>query len=107
LRVNRLFDVDDVFVLEAAHDVDDHFSLADVVQKLIAKTFTLARAFDQPGNVYEFDGGANDLAGLGDFGERREARVLHIDDADVGAGGAEGVIGALSPARSGERVEES
>ena len=32
---------------------------------------------------------------------------VNVDDADVGASGAEGIIGALGSARGGERIEES
>ena len=40
--VDRAADVDDVVVLEAAHDVADRVDLADVGQELVAETLTLA-----------------------------------------------------------------
>jgi hypothetical protein len=97
--------VDDVLVLETAHDVDDQLGLADVMKELIAEALAPARAFCQSGDVDEFDRSVNDLFGSGDFGQRFEPRVGHIDDADVRARGAERIVGALGAARRGERVE--
>ena len=43
----RALDVDDVRVLEAAHDVDDGVDLADVGQKLVAQPLALGGARDE------------------------------------------------------------
>ena len=41
-RVERAGDVDDVLVLEAAHDLDDRVHLADVLEELVAEALALA-----------------------------------------------------------------
>ena len=41
-RIERAGDVDDVLVLEAAHDLDDRVHLADVLEELVAEALALA-----------------------------------------------------------------
>jgi len=43
--------VHDVFIVEAAHDVDDGVGFADVGQELVAEAFALAGASDEAGDV--------------------------------------------------------
>ena len=43
--------MDDVFVLKAAHHVDDGVHLADVGEELVAQTLAVAGALDQTGDV--------------------------------------------------------
>ena len=54
-RVERAGDVDDVLVLEAAHDLDDRVDLADVLEELVAEALALGGALDQAGDVHELD----------------------------------------------------
>ena len=55
-RVNVSGDVDDVRVLEAAHDVDERIHLADVAEELVAEALAVGRALDQAGDVHELKG---------------------------------------------------
>jgi hypothetical protein len=59
-RVDATHGVNDVRILEAAHDLDDGVDLADVGEKLVAEAFALAGAGDKAGDVDELDGGGND-----------------------------------------------
>jgi hypothetical protein len=97
--------VDHVFVVEAAHHVDDGVGLADVGQELVAQAFTLGGAGDQTGDVHELDDGRLDLLRIDDLGQGVEARIGHFDDADVGLDGAEGVV-LGGDAGLGEGIEE-
>ena len=54
-RVDRAFDVDDVFVLEAADDLHDGVGLADVGEELVAEALALRRAAHESGDVHELE----------------------------------------------------
>ena len=56
----------DVRVFEAADDLDDGIDFADVTQEFVAEAFTLRGAFDQSGDIDEFDGSGNEDGGFGD-----------------------------------------
>ena len=94
-----------VLVLEAAHHVGDGIHLADVGQKLVTEALALRRAGDETGDVHELDGGREDFLGLGDRRELVQARVWHLDDADVRIDGAERIVLGRN-AGLGQRVEE-
>ena len=66
-------DVDDVVVVEAAHDVRDRVGLADVGEELVAQALALRRAGDEPGDVDELDDGRHHLLRLRDRGQLRRA----------------------------------
>src|SRR5438445_401072 len=76
-------DVDDVLVLEAAHDLDDRVDLADVLEELVAEPLALGRALDEAGDVHELDRRRDDALGLRELRERLEPGVGDRDDADV------------------------
>ena len=61
-RVDLAGDVDDVLVVEAAHDVDDRVGLADVGEELVAEAFALRRAGDEAGDVDELDDRRHDAS---------------------------------------------
>ena len=63
-RVDLARDVRDVVVLEAAHEMRDRVSLANVREELIAEPFALRRALDQARDVDELDDRRHDLLGL-------------------------------------------
>ena len=88
-RVDLARDVHDVLVDEAAHDVRDRVGLADVGEELVAQALALRRAGDEARDVDELDRRRHHPLGLRDRGERREARIGHLDDADVGLDRAE------------------
>ena len=104
--INGTGDVMDVFVFEAANDLDDGVDFADVSEEFVAKTFALGGAFNESGNVNEFDSGRNDDLGLGDLRQDFEAGIGDGDDADVWIDGAEGVIGGLGLARACDGVKQ-
>ena len=104
-RIDLARDVDDVGIVEAAHDVRDRVALADVREELVAQSFALARAGDQSGDVDELDGRGDGLLRLGDRGQRVETRIGDLDDADVGLDRAEGIVLGRDSGL-GEGVEE-
>lgn len=40
-RINRIFSVGDIFILESSHNVVDAIDVSDVTQKVVAQSFTL------------------------------------------------------------------
>ena len=105
-RINAAGDVHDVGVFKAADDMDDGVHLADVGKKFVAETFAVRRAFDEAGDVHEFNRRGNQRANPGDFGERFEARFRHGDDAEVRLDGAERVIRRLGLVGARDGVEQ-
>ncbi len=53
--------MDDIFILEAADNVDDGVALADGGEELVAEAFSVGGSFDEAGDVDEFEGGRHDL----------------------------------------------
>src|SRR5690606_15490976 len=104
-RIDLACDVDDVVVLEAAHDLHDGVGLADVAEELVAEAFAPGGAGDETGDVHELDGGRQGLLRLDDAGEHVEARVRHGHHADVRVDRAERIV-LRGDFRLGERVEE-
>lgn len=88
--------VNDVWVIENADDVTNGVTFANVREELVAKAFAFAGAFDEAGDVDEFDGGWNDFFGIYGFGKLFEAMVRYFNDADVGVDGAERIILGIS-----------
>ena len=68
--------MDDVVIVEAAHNMDDGVALADVAQKLVAETRALAGTLDQTCNVNKLNDGRRFLVGLPDLGQLVQPRVL-------------------------------
>ena len=95
LRVGAALDVDDVGIVEAAHDVDDRVGRADVAEELVSKPLALGRALDQACDVDKFNDGRGDLLRRVELREPVEARIGHRDHADVRLDRAEGVVGRL------------
>ena len=85
-------DVDDVAVLEGAHDLADRVGLADVGEELVAQALPLGGAAHDPRDVDERHRGGQDLLGPVDLGEASEPVVRQRDDADVGLDGRERVV---------------
>ena len=65
-RIDGAHDVNDVGVLEAAHDVDDGVGVADVGEELVAEAFAFGGPFHEPGDVDELHDGRDYLFGLHD-----------------------------------------
>ena len=103
-RIDRAGDVYDVVVGEAAHDVGDGIGLADVGQELVAQSFALGRARDEPRDVDKFHSRGNDTRRARDARQRVEPWIGHGDNPDVGLDRAERVV-LRGDAGFGQRVE--
>jgi hypothetical protein len=104
-RIDLAVDVNDVVVFEAADDVDDGVGVLDVLQELVAATFTFRGAADEAGDVDEFHGGELGGLGLNDLNQAFDAVVGDQDGAFVRLDGAEGVVGGFGTGL-GDGVEE-
>ena len=67
--------MDDVVVLEGAHNLANRVRLADVGQELVAQAFALGGALDDAGDVHEGHRGGHDLFGVDQLGQYRQALV--------------------------------
>ena len=85
--------------------MDDGVDFTDVGQELVAEALALGRAFDETGDVHEFDGRRHDGFRMVEFCEQVEALIGDRNDADVGLDGAERVVRGLG-ARVGDGIEE-
>ncbi len=83
----------DVGVGEVAHDLADGVGLADVGEELVAEALALVGTLDQAGDVDELNRGRHDAPRVDDVGERLQALIGHVDDADVGVDRGERVVG--------------
>ena len=81
-----------VGVFEAADDIHDCISFANVRQKLVAQAFTFRSTRDQPGDIDKLDSRSEDALRFDDGGELRKSRVGYLDNTDVRLNGAEGIV---------------
>ena len=91
-RIHLAVDVDDVVVLEGAHDLADRVRLADVGQELVAQAFAFGGALDDAGDVHEGDGGRHDLFGMHELGKHWQTVVWQRHDAGVRLDGGERIV---------------
>ena len=98
--------VDDVVVLEAAHNVEDCVALANVREELVAEALALRGALHETGDVGELHRRADDLLRVRDRRERLETRVLHLHDGRVRLDRAERVVLRRGLLSLRERVEQ-
>ena len=68
-RIHPAADVHDIGPLKTADHVKKRIHFPDVAKKLIAEAFTLARPFDEPGNVADFQRAIGGFLRLEDFGQ--------------------------------------
>ncbi len=104
-RIDLAGDVHDVVVAEAPHDMRDRVGLTDVGEELVAEALALGRARHEAGDVDEFHHRRKHALGLCDGCKRAEARIGHLDDADVRLDRAEGIVLGRD-AGLGEGVEQ-
>ncbi len=104
-RIDLARDVNHIVVFKTAHHVRDGIGLADVREKLVAQSFALGRARNQPGDVDKFHVRRQNPLRLDDNRQGIETRVGHGHDADVGIDGAERII-FRGDAGARQRVEE-
>ena len=96
--------MDNVLVLEAAHDMADRIDLADVRKELVAEALSFARTFHKPRDVDKFHSRGNDTRRARDARQRVEPWIGHGDNPDVGLDRAERVV-LRGDAGFGQRVE--
>ena len=100
--IDAIFDVDDVRVVEGAHDVDDAVDRLDVREEGVTETGSLRGALDETGDVDDLEVGLNDGLGLVVVHEPVEAIVGDVHARGVGIDGAEGeVLGGDGAVRQG------
>ena len=99
--------MDDVVVVEAAHDMHDGVALADVAEELVAKARTLTGTLDEARDIDELHDGGGLLVGLPDLGQLVQPLVGHGHDAAVGLDGAERIVRRLRVLGGGDGVEQS
>ena len=97
--------VDDVFVVETAHDVHDSVGFADIGKEFIPEALALTRAAYQSGDVDELHDGGGLFQRLIEGRQRVETGVGHGDNARIRFDGAKGIIRAVR-ARVGDCVIE-
>ena len=78
---------------------------ADVAQKLVSETLTLAGSFDDAGDVDELHRGRHDRVRLHHGDDAVHTRIRHGYHAHVGIDGAERIVGGLRLG-GGQRVED-
>ena len=105
-RIDRIHDVFDVRVLEAADHLDDGVHFADVAEELVAQTFALAGAFDEAGNVDELEDGRDQFLGTADFGQDSQPVIGDRNHAVIRLNGAKTVVGGHGLTALGQRVKE-
>src|SRR5688500_3771457 len=103
--IDGTHDMRDVFILEAAHDVNYRVSLADVRKKLVTESLAFGGSFHEPGNVDELYYCRYSPLRLYDVRQPLETIVGHFDHPDVRLHGTKGVIGRLGLRRC-ERIEQ-
>ena len=92
-RVDPGVDVDDVFVVERAHDLADRIGLADGGQELVAEPLALRRPAYEAGDVHEGHRCRHHRCAVVERGQPLQPRVGHGHHAHVGLDGRERVIG--------------
>ena len=98
--------MDHVVVFEAAHHVDDCVHLADVGQKLVAKTLSLAGPLHQPGDIDKLHPGGNDLLAGAKGSQLIEPGVWHGDHTRIRLNRAEGVVGGFGLGVGDQGIEQ-
>ena len=104
-RINRAFDVDDIFVFKTAHDLNDGIGFADIGEKLISQTFAFRRAAHESGDVNKLDRRGNDALCFVQFFQNGEPFVRHGDDTDIRFDGRKRIIRRERRFLRGQRVK--
>ena len=105
-RIDLAFDMGDVVIDEAAHDVRDGIGFADGGEELVAEAFALGGALHQTRDIDEGQARRDDLLRLADLGELVQPFVRHRDLADIRLDGAERIVRRLGGRGFGERIEQ-
>ena len=103
-RIDLVGDMDNVGMLEAAHDMRNRVDLTDMREEFVAKALALGSAGNQTGDIDELHRGRDGLLRLDDFRQCAEARIRHRHNADVRINRAERKV-RRSNTRLGQRIE--
>src|SRR5512143_766362 len=82
-RIDLAFDMSNVGILEAAHDVHNRIDFADGGEELVAEPLALRGTAHQSGDVDERNAGRDDLLRLPEYSQLVEARIGYGDFADI------------------------
>ena len=105
LRVDRVGNVDDIVIDEAAHHMGDGVAFTDVGEEFVAKAFALGSAGDEAGNVDEFNCCGHHFFRFDDFRQCIESQIRYRHDAGVWLDSAERkVLGRNTGLR--QRIEQ-
>ena len=87
--------MNDVFILKAAHHMDDGVHLAVVGQELVSEALAFACALHEAGDVDKLNPSGEDVDGTGNLGEHLHAVVRHGHQTRVRFNRAEREVGGL------------
>jgi hypothetical protein len=105
-RIDCSTDMMNVAVLEAANDLNDRISFANMTEELVAETFARARTFDETSDINELNRGRHNFLRTRDLSKFRQTWIWHSDDADVRINRAKGIILGWRFMRVRNRVKE-
>jgi len=104
-RIDRSVHVRHLFVLEAAHHVNDGVDLPDLREKLIAESLPLGGSLDEACDVDELDGRRDRLGGVSKLRDARQPLVGNGNNSHIGIHCAEGIVVCVRPSFA-QRVED-
>jgi hypothetical protein len=92
-------------MIEASHNVCKSIDFSYMSQKLVSEAFTFACAFDEAGDVKEFNGGRSNFGRSDDISNFVQPFIRDLYDPHVGINGTKGIICDLGTCR-GQGVED-
>ena len=98
--------VDYVGIFETTDHLHDRINLTNVAEKLVAQPFAHTSAFDNAGNVNQFQDGRDDFLRFDVLGDSFEAVVGDADDPLVRFDRAKRIVRARCCLRTGQCVEQ-
>ncbi len=98
-------DVEDIGIVEGAHDLSDGIGFADVGQEFIAETLAFGGTFYETGDIDELDDRWDEFLGFVDSAEERETFIRNFNHTDIGVDGTERIVGAINLLLSDSREE--
>ena len=85
--------MDDILVVETAHDMDDGVHAPNMPQELVSQTFPLAGSLDETGDVHNLHGRRENPFRLYILRQLVHPGIWYLDDSHIGLDGAERIIG--------------
>src|ERR1700730_3765365 len=96
----------DVAAFETAYDLYDRVHLADMAEKLVAQTLSLARAGDKAGDIDKLDSRRHSAHRFGHLCERLKPPVRYRNHSLVRLNRAKRIIRGLRLVSASHRVEQ-